>query len=237
MLEMYRSLAAQAPRRADVRRRAAPGAAGALDRQGRPRQADRRPLRLLFGAACRRRAAARADQGLRHSGRRRRAEAVLRVAADAARRHPAEGTPLLLEVRVPAIARTGALHAGHRARVADRLAALGDSDLPARRRDEPACPRTTPPLATATRPPSSTSRARGSTPKTTRRTSSGREAPGATCASSRPAARTSTSSPKRKATSAPAPRTARTTRGWPRSRPSGIPRICSGRTRTSVFHR
>ena len=37
--------------RADVRGRAAPGAAGALARQGRPRQADRRPLRVLFGTA------------------------------------------------------------------------------------------------------------------------------------------------------------------------------------------
>ena len=94
------TLATQRAARADLRRRAAPRAAGAVDRQGGARQADRRAVRLLLGTAGGRRAGARADQGLRHSGRRRRAEAVVRLAADAARRHPAEGPPLLLEVRV-----------------------------------------------------------------------------------------------------------------------------------------
>ena len=40
--------------RADLRRRAAPRAPGAVDRQGRARQADRRALRLLFRTARRR---------------------------------------------------------------------------------------------------------------------------------------------------------------------------------------
>ena len=72
----------------------------------------------------------------------------------------------------------------------NRVAALGNSDLPARWRDRAGCPRTTQPLATATRSRSSTSAARGSAPTTTARTSTGRAAPGATCASTRPAART-----------------------------------------------
>ena len=45
-------------------------------------------------------------------GRRHPAAADVRVAAGAARRHPAEGPPLLLEVRVPAILRPRALHRG-----------------------------------------------------------------------------------------------------------------------------
>ena len=59
-------------------------------------------------------------------------------AAGAARCDPAEGAPLLLEVRVPARLRTRTVHAGDRARRANRVAALGNSDLPARWRDRPA---------------------------------------------------------------------------------------------------
>ncbi len=56
----------------------------------------------------------------------------------ATRCDPAEGAPLLLEIRVPARLRTRTVHAGDRARRANRVAALGNSDLPARRRDQPA---------------------------------------------------------------------------------------------------
>ena len=105
----------RSPARADRGRRAAPGAAGALAGGRRPRQADRRALHLLFGVARRRREARRANQSLRCAGRRHRAEAALRVAADAARCDPAEGPPLLLEIRIPARARAGAVREGHRA--------------------------------------------------------------------------------------------------------------------------
>ena len=120
--------------RADLRRRPAPGAAGAVDRQGRARQADRRALRLLLRIARRRGTGAGADQGVRQPGRRHRAAAVVRLAADAARRDPAEGTALLLEVRVSADDRPSGHRPGDRARGAHRLAAFRDPDLPARRR-------------------------------------------------------------------------------------------------------
>ena len=170
VLELYRAVVANAPPRADLRRRAAPGAAGALDRQGRPRQADRRALRLLLGTARGRRAGAGADQGVRQPGRRHRAAAAVRVAADAARRDPAEGPALLLEVRVPARASSrSCFTAGDRARRADRLAALRDPDLPARRRDQRAARGSLRGRQPGRRRASSTSRPRGSTPTTTPR--------------------------------------------------------------------
>ena len=103
VLEMYRSLVAEAPPRADLRCGAAHGAAGAVARQGGARQADRRALRLSFRSARGGRGGHRADQGLRHAGRGRPPARLVRLAADAARRHAAEGPPLLLEVRILAL--------------------------------------------------------------------------------------------------------------------------------------
>ena len=101
VLDLYRSIVTRGAARADLRGGAAAGAAGALALQGRPRQADRRVLRVLFGTARGRRTAARADQGVRQAGRRHPAAPNVRVAAGAARRHAAEGPALLLEVGVP----------------------------------------------------------------------------------------------------------------------------------------
>jgi len=50
-------------------------------------------------------------------------ESPLRLAADAARRHPAEGTSLLLEVRVPAVAWTGTPDTEHRSSTVDIIGA------------------------------------------------------------------------------------------------------------------
>ena len=202
---------------------AAPGAAGALARQGRPRQADRRAVRLLLGPAGRRREAC--SRRSRRSARRSatscssgRTSRSRRCSTPRSRRDAATtGSPSICRALEP-----GALHAGDRARRADRLAALGDPDLPARRRAERAARGPLRGRQPRRRLPCSTSPARGSAPRTTPPTSSGRGAPGATCASSRPAAPTSTSSPRRKATTARAPRTAATTAVWRGSRPRGI---------------
>ena len=88
----------------------------------------------------------------------------LRAAPGSARRHAAEGPPLLLEERVPAAHRAGAVRQGDRARGADRLAALGHHPVPDRRRLERGCRKITPRSATAMRATSSTSPAPGSQP-------------------------------------------------------------------------
>ena len=86
--------------------------------------------------------------------------------------------------------RTGTLHAGDRARRADRVAALGDSDLPARWRRQPAARG---PLGRRQprrgRGPQHRERV-GARRRRRARTSTGRAAPGATCGSTRPAAPT-----------------------------------------------
>ena len=96
------------------------------------------------------------------------------------------------------------------------------------------CPRTTRRSATATRRPSSTSRARGSTPTTTRehRVGAGHVARPAPVLDRRHLHQLPDRGGRRRAHAGRVPR--RTTRGWPRSRRSGIRRTCSARTRTSI---
>ena len=116
VLEMYRALVARGAPRADLRRRAAHGAAGAL---AVAKDVHGKPIVALFvcysGPLADGEKLLAPHQGLRHAGRRHRAEAAVRVAAEPARRDAAEGAALLLEVGVPPRLRAGAVRARDRA--------------------------------------------------------------------------------------------------------------------------
>ena len=175
MLEMYRALAAEAPRELTcvaALRLAPPAPWLAKEVHGKPIVA----LFVCYSGPL--------DEGERLVAPIKafgspvgdvRAAAAVRLAADAARRDAAEGAPLLLEVGVPARRSSPALFTGAIAHAAaDRVAALGDPDLPARRRRQRAARGPLRRRQPRRRRASSTSPAHGSTPTTTPRTSTGR---------------------------------------------------------------
>ncbi len=92
--------------RADAGRPHAPGASRAVAAERRARQAHRRAARLLHWRPCEGRDAPGSAEGAGPPNRRRPRAPPLHAAPVAARRHPAEGPPLLLEERVPAADRT-----------------------------------------------------------------------------------------------------------------------------------
>ena len=139
--------------RADLRRRVAHRAAGALAVARGARQADRRDVRVLLGpAGGRREAASRRIKAFGSPGRRRRAEAALRGACNrcSTRRSRRDGATTGSRSTSAASSQGSSSTRSKRAEGL-RLAALGDPHLPDRRRRRTASRPITPPSATATR--------------------------------------------------------------------------------------
>ena len=176
-------------RRADMRHGIPHRAAGALDCQGVPRQADRARRRLPFG-----------QPGRRRERCWRRSSAPATPAGDILQRRSYVSQQMLLDATQPAgrryywkseyIATGGrsAARRGARARRGDRLAAFRDPDLSVRRRAQRRRRRPLPRRQSRRPRRRSISRPPGTARPTTRRTSRGRGRRGRTCAGSRPAA-------------------------------------------------
>ena len=146
----------RAPARDHLRGGDAHRAARALAAGRDPRQADHRRLRLPQRWHRRRREGPGAAAHLRQACRRHRHAPALHADAEPARRHPAQGPALLLEVELPGgRSRRSACGASSTPRTSRRRTRRSSSSSCKARSAN--CPRTTAPPATATPPSCSTS--------------------------------------------------------------------------------